>query len=322
MDYHSPCRQYSRERLEPVKAFLLADPRLISKMNPAGLHTFLEISASIAHLRSKRARDFFREISGKILAIQDHPFREMIFKGSTLLSAQNWALVVPYFQAIPSLPEDEDFIRRWTVFSFYLATQDIDAGIVFLSETPQAVKALGQERLSPWGRQALEGLGYGKMMWKAVKAYLEESAADRCATPLERWRFLLQETARLAKISPNAGEAFIRQGSRFCLLLEENEIREWVTEGLSTSVSEEELIQYFRGISLKALERRDGIASGVALKDRSNTLSLICEALLGKSVPIRSNTNLIGVAGFGGARPPTGGRSFCRIGRRISTGIN
>ena len=310
MDYHSPCRKYSRERLEPVKAFLQADPRLMARMKPAGLHTFLEISASIAHLRSKKARDFFREISEKILAFQEHPFRELIFKGSTLLSSQNWALVLPYFQAVHSLPADEDFVRRWTVFAYYLATQDIDAGIAFLTETPQAAKALGHGRLSPWGRQALEGLGYGKIMWKAVKAYLEESAADRCATPLERWRFLLREAARLASVSPNAGEAFIRQGSRFCLLLEENEIRQWVTEGLSTSVSEEELIQYFRGISLKALERRDGIASGVALKDRANTLSLICEALLGKSVPIRSNTNLIGVAGFGGGAATDGRTIF------------
>jgi hypothetical protein len=35
----------------------------------------------------------------------------LIFKGSALLSAQNWALVLPYFQAIHSLPEDEDFVR-------------------------------------------------------------------------------------------------------------------------------------------------------------------------------------------------------------------
>jgi hypothetical protein len=310
MDYHSPCRKYSRERLEPVKAFLQADPRLLSQMDPVGLHTFLEISASIAHLRSKKARDFFREIFGKILGVRDHPFRDLVLKGSTLLSAQNWSLVLPYFQALYSLPEDEDFIRRWTIFSYFLATQDIDAAIAFLTETPQAAKVLGYGRLSPWGRQALEGLGYGKIMWKAVKAYLEESAADRCATPLDRWRFLLQEAARLAAVSPNAGEAFIRQGSRFCLLLHEEEIRRWVSEGLAGSVTEEELIQYFRGISLKALEKRDGIASGVALKDRANTLSLICEALLGKAVPIRSNTNLIGVGGFGGGAATDGRTIF------------
>jgi hypothetical protein len=310
MDYHSPCRKYSRERFEPVKAFLKADPQLMTKMKPAGLHTFLEIAASIAHLRSKKARDFFREIFEKILLFQEHPFQELIFKGGALLSAHNWSLVLPFFQAVHSLPADEDFIRRWTVFSYQLATQDIDAAITFLAETPQAAKALGQERLWPWGRQALEGLGYGKIMWRAIKAYLEESAADRCATPLERWRFLLQEAARLARVSPNAGEAFIRQGSRFCLLLEEEEIRQWVTEGLSTSVNEEELIQYFRGISLKALERRDGIASGVALKDRANTLSLICEALLGKTVSIRSNTSLIGVAGFGGGAATDGRTIF------------
>jgi hypothetical protein len=310
MDYHSPCRKYSRERLEPVKRFLQADPRLLSRLNPAGLHTFLYIAASISHLRSKKARDFFREIAEKITAFQSHPLYDLIFKGSALLSAHNWVLVLPYFQAISALSEDEDFLRRWTVFTFYLATQDIDAAITFLTETPQAAKALGQERLSPWGRQALEGLSYGKIMWKAVKAYLEEAAADRCATPLDRWRFLLKEAARLAAVSPNAGEAFIRHGSRFCLLLNEEEVREWVSDGLSASVGEEELIQYFRGISLRAMERRDGIASGVALKDRANTLSLICEALLGKAVPIRSNTNLIGVSGFGGGAATDGRTIF------------
>jgi hypothetical protein len=310
MDYHSPCRKYSRERLEPVKAFIQADQRLFSGFKPAALHTFLDIAATIAHLRSKVARDFFREVSGRIAAYQDHPFHDLIFKGSTLLSAHNWALVLPYFKALPELPDDEDFIRRWTIFAFYLATQDIDAAVAFLTETPQAAKALGQERLSPWGHQALEGLGYGKIMWKSVKAYLEESVADRCATPLERWRFLLQEAARLARVSPNASEAFIRAGSRFCLLLNEEEVREWVSEGLSSSVSEEELIQYFRGISMKALERRDGIASGVPLKDRANTLSLICEALLGRAVPIRSNTNLIGVNGFGGGAATDGRTIF------------
>jgi hypothetical protein len=310
MDYHSPCRQYSRERLEPVKAFLQTDPRLLSAMKPAALHTFLEISASIAHLRSKKARDFFREVSGKVLTFQDHPFRDLIFKGSALLSSHNWALVLPFFQAIPALPEDEDFIRRWTFFSFYLATQDIDAAIAFLTETPQAAKALGQEKLSPWGRQALEGLGYGKIMWRAVKAYLEESAADFCATSLERWRFLLQEAARLARVSPNAGEAFIRHGSRFCLLLAEKEIRDWVTEGLSAAVSEEDLIQYFRGISLRALEKRDGLTAGETLKERANTLALICEALLGKAVPIRSNANLIGIRGFSGGSATDGRTIF------------
>ena len=117
MDYHYPCRKYSRERLEPVKDFLMADTRLMARMKPAGLHTFLEISASIAHLRSKKARDFFRDIFEKILSFQEHPFRELMFKGSTLLSSQNWALVLPYFQAVQSLPADEDFVRRWTVFA-------------------------------------------------------------------------------------------------------------------------------------------------------------------------------------------------------------
>ena len=46
------------------------------------------------------------------------------------------------------------------------------------------------------------------------------------------------------------------------------------------------------------------------MKDRANTLSLICEALLGKTVSIRSNTSLIGVAGFGGGAATDGRTIF------------
>ena len=68
--------------------------------------------------------------------------------------------------------------------------------------------------------------------------------------------------------------------------------------------------QVFSRYFSKGLGRRDGIASGVALKDRANTLSLICEACLAKTVPIRSNTNLIGVDGFGGGAASDGRTIF------------
>ena len=72
---------------------------------------------------------------------------------------------------------------------------------------------------------------------------------------------------------------------------------------------ESELVNYFNGTSLKALEKRDGIASGVALKDRCNTLALICEAFLGRPVRIRSNVSLLRVKGFTGG-PATDGRTI------------
>ena len=147
-------------------------------------------------------------------------------------------------------------------------------------------------------------------MYKAAKAYLEEAAADSCNIPLPQWRFLLEQSVRIAKFSPLAAEAFIKHGNRACLLLNDQETAQWIAEGLAGCQSEEELINFFNGTSQSALKKRDGLVSGVALKDRSNTLALICEACMGQPLKIRSNSVLVDVKGFTGGAATDGHTIF------------
>jgi hypothetical protein len=61
---------------------------------------------------------------------------------------------------------------------------------------------------------------------------------------------------------------------------------------------------------LKSIEASDCLVSGVPLKSKSNTLSLICEALLGQPVKLRSNTVLLGCKGFSGGAASDGHNIF------------
>jgi Mg-chelatase subunit ChlD len=241
-------------------------------------------------------------------ALDKSPLQDLILWGATMLSAHNWALVQPYFNAVRSLPQKDDFIERWTLFARYLADWDIDVAIAFLNQTPGAIEAFGPGNLTFWGEQALEALEAERRTGKAAKAYLEKAVSQKseCVMELPDWKFSLQQAARISKVSPSAAEAFIRYGARVCLLLNDEETEKWVAEGLECSHSEEELIKYFSGISFKAVEKRDGLASGVTLQEKANTLSLICEAYLGRPVRIRANNSLVGVIGFTGGAATDG----------------
>ncbi|MEE9403085.1 MAG: hypothetical protein V3V47_07810, partial [Desulfobacteria bacterium] len=225
-----------------------------------------------------------------------------------MLSAHNWTLVQPYLSAVRALPQKDDIIERWSLFVCYLADRDIDVAIAFLNQTPSAIEAFGPGDLLFWGDQALEALQAEGRTGKAARAYLEEAVSQKseCAIELSDWKFSLQQASRISKVSPSAAEAFIRHGARVCLLLNDQETEKWVTEGLECSHSEEELIKYFSGISFKAMEKRDVMASGMTLQDKANTLSLICEAFLGRPVRIRTNTSLAGVKGFTGGAATDG----------------
>ena len=291
-----------------VEDFLKEYPDLMGKLFPGSQAAFVSICTSIAHLRSRKSRNFFINTFYHIEALQDHPFREESLRWAEVLSARNWAFIEPYFGALKAI-NAEDFLAPWSDFILRLAERDIDVAITFLAETPRALETLGRDDIFVWGRHALEALKAGRTMAKAARAYLEEALADNCATPPARWEFFLSQAALIAAVSPAAAEAFIRLGSRVCLLLTNEETELWVEGGLASCRLETELVNYFSGTSLKALEKRDRIASGVALKDRSNTLALICEAFLGQSVRIRSNVSLLGVKGFTGG-PATDGHTI------------
>ena len=67
----------------------------------------------------------------------------------------NWALVLPYFEAVKKLPADEKFIHRWTLLAGRLAQKDIDVGLAFLKQTPKFLETLEFEEIWTWGQQAL-----------------------------------------------------------------------------------------------------------------------------------------------------------------------
>ncbi len=300
MDFQSPCKTSSRERLGDVLKFLNEYPHILSELPKARQDVYLKICSSISHLRSRKSREFFLKTFKNMEALKESSILDLILGRASILSAFNWALVLPYFHAVEALPQEDAFIERWTFFVRYLAGWDIDVAISFLNQTPKAIETFGADGLFPWGGQALDAVRSGRQMWKAARAYLEETVADQCAIPQSSWKFYLGQAARISEVSPSVSEAFIRFGTRVCMLLKDQETERWVSEGLADCESEEELIKYFSGTSLRALEKRDGLASGIVLKDRNNTLSLICVAYLGRPVKIRSNTSLVGVKGFSG----------------------
>jgi Mg-chelatase subunit ChlD len=305
MDLAAPSQRPSQKIPGNIEDFLKEYPDLLGKLSPGSKDAFINICSSIAHLRSRKSRNFFITTFHHIEAWQRHPFGEEILRCAQVLSARNWGFIDPYFRAVKTI-DQKAFVAPWSDFTLRLAERDIDVAITFLTETPRALAVFGRDKIFAWAERALLALSAGSKMGKAARAYLEEALADNCATPPARWEFFLSQAALIAAVSPAAAEAFIRQGSRVCLLLNNEETALWVQEGLASCRLEAELINYFNGTSLKALEKRDGIASGVALKDRSNILALICEAFLGHPARIRSNVSLLGFKGFSGGAATDG----------------
>jgi hypothetical protein len=293
-----------------LEEFLADNPDLLARLHPPVRAVYGDICASMAHLRSRKAKDFFIRTLLHLEVIQGKPLEACKQKGVLRLSRLNWALVTPYFDTLPSLPPDEKIIHRWTLLAERLAQKDIDVALAFIEQTPRALATLEVEDIWMWGQQALAALNSENKVWKAVRGYLEESAANGCSIPLTRWPFFLEQADRICERSPNAAETFILHGNRACLLLNDDETAQWVTDGLEDCRTEEELGNFFSGTSLKALEKRDGLISGVSLKNRGNTLSLICEAVLGHPVRIRSNTALVGQKGFSGGAATDGRTIF------------
>jgi hypothetical protein len=305
-DYNS-CRTFSREHLKTLRVFLEAHPHVLNTLPRASQNDFIRLCAYVAHLRSRKAIDFFMSTLRAIESIgSEHDIR-LILNGATTLGARNWVLVLPYFVAAKHIPNGDDFFEAWLQCSQRLADRDIDVAVTFLHKTPGALSVLGREAVLRWGELARNALKNPQFMWKAARAYLEESVENRCGTTPERWVFNLEQASIIAQRSPSAAEEFIRSGSRICLLLNEEETARWVQEGITGCSSTAELASYFSGSSLKSLDTRDALIQGETLKDRIGSLSLICQAYLARPVKIRSNRGLVGVKGFSFG-PVTDGR--------------
>lgn len=297
-----------KERKSPVYQFFESNPEVLSKLSQSSQEAFVKICSSISHWTGRKAHDFFVRTINHLESLEDNPLRSLIIGGAMRLAARNWSMAQPYLDAVKALPQEEDCIEAWTGLAWLLASLDIDVAVIFLEQAPSAIKAFGPENLLLWGEQAVETLETEPKAGKAAKAYLKESVAQlgECGVALSRWQFSLRQAALISRVSPAAGEAFIRYGSRVCLLLNDQETEQWISDGLKTYGSEDEVIKYFSGISYKAVEKRNGLASGVKLEEKANTLSLICEAYLGRPVRIRANTSLIGVRGSRGSAATDG----------------
>ncbi|MBM3299273.1 MAG: hypothetical protein FJY85_04900, partial [Deltaproteobacteria bacterium] len=301
-----PCRTFSRASLWHLECFIREHRQLLEQLPRAQQDRFLRICAQISHLRSRKASDFFMQAYHAIKFLEGREDLEPILQGAEVLSSRSWALVLPYLKAAAVIPPDEEFFHHWILFARNLAELDIDVATTFVTQTPGALEFFGMNGLFTWAEIALKAVQQDKSNWKATKAFLEEAVADRCATSLDQWSFYLDQARRIAQRSPAASEEFIRAGARVCSLLNETETEQWVTEGLIECHNEKELTTYFGGTSLKALTCRDGLASGVTLKDNQGALVLLCEAFLGRPVGIRSNSALLGIRGFSGGSATDG----------------
>ncbi len=275
--------------------------------------TLQSMRAAVSHLRARQSAVLLGEVQEQVEAIDRLPFGESVLEGAADLCRLNWALILPFLKVSRGLDPSHDFIAPWSRLACELARRDIDVAVTFIEQTPVALNHRGVASLLYWGEVALGALVAGGKeipMWKPAKAYLIEAAGCQCGYPLSRWKFFLDQALHIAAVSTAAAEAFVTMGNRMCLLLTDGETIKWVAEGLEVCRSEQERVNFFSGTSLKALEARDDLATGTALKDRVNTLALICEAALGRPVKMQSNTALIGYKGFSGGAATDGRTIF------------
>ncbi len=272
--------------------------------------TCTTLCAGVAHLRPQTARQYCQALQSEITHLDRHPCRSILIPELLTLAALNWAATRPFLSAVRELPANDDAVRQWAGLAFQLCACDIDAGIAFLESTSQAIVHLGMEQIPLWGATALTAIQARTRLWKAASAYLRISSGGQGICSLNRWEFYLEQAGRIASVSPAAAEAFVLAGQRACLLLTDEETRQWVAAGLATQAKESELIAFFGATSLKAMETRDKLTSGTPLSDHINTLALMCEALTGRRIKIRSNTGLAGVKGFTGGAATDGNSVF------------
>lgn len=271
---------------------------------------YAALCAGVAHLRPQTARQYCQALHPEMAHLDQHPGRSILIPELLKLAALNWAATRPFLNAVRGLPQDHTAVHQWASLVHQLCACDIDVGIAFLESTPQALTHLGMSQIQLWGATALAAIQANKHLWKAASAYLRIASDGKSMCSLKRWEFFLQQAGRIADVSPAAAEAFVLTGQRACLLLTEEETRQWVSAGLAVQAKESELITFFGATSSKAMETRDQLTSGEPLRDHLGTLALMCEALAGRRINIRSNTGLVGIKGFTGGAATDGNCIF------------
>ncbi len=294
------------------------DPyRSPGKLSNAGEETLEAVKASVSYLRPATSKKILADVDKKIRAAEKLKNKHIILSQAKKISKLNWSLLLPFFDAVENMPQDNHLMMNWVQLALKLGAYDIDVAITFFTRTPVLLENLDEYSdftpLINWGQQGLDTFRTAKdknKIWKSVNTYFIEASEQNCSHSLERWRFLLDQAIRICVQSIDSAHGFIQAGYKICTRLNEVETIQWVDKGLKESGSELEMANYFNGISQKALETGDILISGVALKDKRNILSIICEALLGQVIELRSNTVLIGCDGFTGAAATDGQNIF------------
>lgn len=311
-----------------LENFLETNPAFLSDLSPVHQDAFFKICRSVTHRNARNANIFFQNIHQHLKNAEGNRYCGLIVGGALRVSELHCVLVTRYFSAVRALPQNEDFLERWSALAYDLGRLDVAVAATFIELSPPAVETFGDENFFHWGDISLEWLAAETGNWKIARAFLKATVADQGGTSLQRWKFYLAQASRIAKISVLAGETFIESCARVCLSLNDRETVQWIDSGLEGykkkktkgfqpkklnvhlqaegGKTDEDLVHYFSGTSQKALEKRDGISSGIALKARRNTLALICEGYLGRKVRIRSNTTLSMYKGFTGGAATDG----------------
>jgi len=302
----------------------------LNRLDLSARKTFDFLSANIT-LRPRETRQFLFKLCSYLEKLARLPAASLIFTGVMHLGVLHHVLILPYLKFFIQPSSNITFIPFFTALTAAIAARDVDIAVTFLEQAAAAQNIFGYTEVLAWGEQGLLALNNDFPPTRlAVRAYFETAAeqSNRLSLELSCWPFYLFQATKIARYSAPAAAAFIRYGIQTCINLDKTETVYWVNNGLKKFIHklgpiaqecntqkkhqiprktvEEELIKYFQGISSKALEHLDTISSGIALSTKSHTLALVCEAITGRQVKIKSNKSLAMVKGFTGSAATDG----------------
>jgi len=301
----------------------------LERLGSPARDVFGSLVVTVSTLGPQPAQQFLTRLYTHLESFEQTAFAPLLFAGVLRLGARHYVLVLPYFDFFSRTSPNLDFIPAFDNLVVTIADYDVGIAVAFLEQAVGAQTVFGRDAVLIWGEQGLTVLKEGSCLCLAVRAYLAVTgSSEGFALELSRWPFYLLQAVRIAEYSALAAESFIRHGVQICFNLSEAETERWIEGGLETFVRkvgvtpqerraqrdhqvqrkavEAELIKYFKGVSLKALEHRDALLSGVTLAARTHTLALICEASTGRRAKIRSNKSLTTAKGFSGGAATDG----------------
>ena len=208
-----------------------------------------------------------------------------------------------FLKAAQSLPIARERLLEWMEHVKDLAASAPDLAMVVIEKTPSAIDIFGENRLGNWLQLAAEAAKNG--LDGPVMAYLEESSNRSRYLPLNRWEAVLKHAAAIAEISVQGATAFVRYGYRACSGLDDEGIASWISKGAAMELDDTSLFNYFLGGSAISHEIITALLPRMRLEESLHILSLVCKALVGREVTIKSMRPLMGQGDFPAGRPRT-----------------